>query len=281
MVRVLLWGGAIALALSAGSAFAAPQYRLVSSSVPAAGWIVIPGDASCRTEFELVGRSGAVTPVTMTSDGQVVSLKVVKEGLAERAFLPLRIDQKRYSSLMLRTADPTVGELVLSEETEAALRKGSTLAVAWLGEEPLSVSLAGSEQGLTDLKVCGAQMAGQARLNAATAAQNKAKAEAEAHAQAIAQAQLQTVRAQQAAAEAERQRVLDAAESQRRAELDAERQRRMDAESEARAYAQQQRQLDYDAEIARRRAYEEAQRRYYEPPPAPPAWAPAYGYRRY
>lgn len=281
MVRVLLSGGAIALALSAGSAFAAPQYRLVSSSAPAAGWIVVPGDASCRTEFELVGRSGAVTPVTMTSDGQVISLKVVKEGLSERAFLPLRIDQKRFSSLMLRTSDPTVGELVLSEETEAALRKGSTLAVAWLGDEPLSVSLAGSEQGLTDLKVCGAQMAAQARLTAVTAAQNKAKAEAEAHAQAIANAQLQTARAQQAAAEAERQRIEDAAERQRRAELDEERQRRMEAEAESRAYAQQQRQLEYDADMARRRAYEESQRRYYEPPPGPPAYAPAYGYRRY
>jgi hypothetical protein len=280
VVRVLLWGGAIALALSAGSAFAAPQYRLVSSAVPAAGWIVIPAEASCRTEFELVGRSGAVTPVTMTSDGHVISLKVVKEGLAERAFLPLRIDQKRFSSLMLRTADPTVGELVLSEETEAALRKGSTLAVAWLGEEPLSVSLVGSEQGLTDLKVCGAQMAEQARVNAASAAQAKARAAAEAHAQALANAQLQTARAQQAAAEAERQRVEDAAERQRRAELDAERQRRMEAEAESRAYAQQQRQYQYDAEAARQRAYEEAQRRYYEPAP-PPAWAPAWGYRRY
>lgn len=281
MVRVLLSGGAIALALSAGSAFAAPQYRLVSSAVPAAGWIVTPGESSCRTDFELVGRSGAVTPVSMTSDGQVISLKVVKEGLAERAFLPLRIDQKRFSSLMLRTADPTVGELVLSEETEAALRKGSTLAIAWLGDEPLSVSLAGSEQGLNDLKVCGAQMASQARLNAATAAQNRAKAEAEAHAQAIANAQLQTARAQQAAAEAERQRIEDSAERQRRAELDAERQRRMEAEAEARAYAQQQRQLEYDADLARRRAYEEAQRRYYEPAPGPPPYAPAYGYRRY
>lgn len=280
MVRNLLSGGAIALALAAGPAFAAPA-PFAKSPPPAAAWVIIPAQASCSTEFELVGRSGAVTPVTMSSDGQVISLKVVKEGLAERAFLPLRVDQRRYSSLMMRTADPTVGELVLSEETEAALRKGSTLAVAWLGEEPLSVSLAGSEQGLTDLKVCGAQMASQARTNAAAAAQAKANAAAEAHAKAIAQAQLETARAQQAAAEAERQRVEEAADRDRRAELDAERQRRADAEAEARAYAQQQRQMDYDAELARRRAYEEAQRRYYEPAPGPPVYAPAWGYRRY
>lgn len=272
MIRGLLSGGAVALALASGSASAAPP--------PAASWVIMPGEASCHTQFELVGRSGAVTPVTMISDGHIITLKVVKEGLAERAFLPLRVDQKRYSSLMIRTADPVVGELVLSEETEAAIRKGSVLAVAWLGEEPLSVSLAGSEQGLNDLKVCGAQMAGQARARAVAAAQEKAKAEAEAHAQAIATAQLQTARAQQAAAEAERARVEEATERARRAELEAERQRRMEAEAEARAYAQQQRQLDYDAEIARRRAYEEAQRRYYEPPP-PPAYAPAWGYRRY
>lgn len=263
------------LALASGSASAAP------TPPPAAGWVIIPAEASCHTQFELVGRSGAVTPVTMTSDGEIISLKVVKEGLAERAFLPLRVDQKRYSSLMIRTADPVVGELVLSQETEAAIRKGSVLAVAWLGEEPLSVSLSGSEQGLNDLKVCGAQMASQARTRAVTAAQQKAKAEADAHAQAIATAQLQTARAQQAAAEAERHRVEEATERERRAELEAERQRRMEAEAEARAYAQQQRQAEYDAEVARRRAYEEAQRRYYEPAPAPPAWAPAYGYRRY
>jgi hypothetical protein len=48
--------------------------------------VYLPEEGVYRPIRELVGRSGAVTPVTMTSDGHVISLKVVKEGLAERAF---------------------------------------------------------------------------------------------------------------------------------------------------------------------------------------------------
>lgn len=247
------------LAASAALAGAATTAQAAPARGPAPPWIVSPAEAACTAQLELTARSGAVTPVTLASDGQIVSLTFAKADLPERAFLPIRIDRNRYSNLMLRKADGVTGELVLSEETEAAMRKGQTLDVAWLGEEPLSVSLAGSEQGLSDLRVCGAQIATQARARAQAEAEAKAKAEQEAREQAVAQAQLEAARAQTAAADAQRQRLAE----------EADRQRRLEAQER-----QEERQRQY-AEAERRRAYEEAERRRaWEDEEAGPRWAP-------
>ena len=53
--------------------------------------------------------------------------------------------------------------MVLSDEAQAAMRRGSTLQIAWLADEPMAASLAGSEQGIVDLKTCGAQVSAQYR----------------------------------------------------------------------------------------------------------------------
>lgn len=233
MIRLIV-GGAVAAALLSAPARAA--------DVAALAWLVSPTETGCRTDLELVGRSGVVTPVSLFSDGELLSLKFAKEGLPARAFLPIRVDRERFSNLMLRAEDGS-GELVLSEETEAALRRGRSLDIAWLADEPLSASLEGSGQGLEDLRLCGAQAA--ARHHERTAAQQAARerAEAEARAKALNDAQLAAVQAQAAAAEAQRRQVEEAAERQRRVEA---------AEAE-RAYAE-----------ARQRAYEEERRRAYE-----------------
>ena len=260
MIRVVI-GGALALALLSGSASAAAR-----SSAP--GWVVTPTETGCQVELELAARSGAVTPVSLISDGQLVSLRFFKDDLPARAFLPIRIDRVRFSNLMLRGEDGS-GELVLSEESEAALRHGATLDIAWLSEEPLSLSLAGSEQGLADLRVCGAQTASRHRERTAAELAAKDRAEAEARAKALNDAQLAAVQAQTAAAEAQRRQVEAAAERQRRAE----------AAAQERAYQE-----------ARQRAYEDTQRRGYyypqqddqddrwAPPPSQP-WPPYF--RRY
>jgi hypothetical protein len=264
--------GAAFAALTASGAQAAP-----STPAPAMAWVIQPADAACRTELELTGKSGAILPVTLLSDGERTVLRFPKADLPERAFLPIRVDQKPYSNLMLRAEDPSVGELVLSSETLAALRKGATLQVAWLSDEPVGASLAGSDQAIPDLVTCGAQAAALERTR--RAAESEARAAAEAREQALANAQLEAVRAQQAAAEAERQRVLEAAERER-AEQDAERQRV--------AYEDARRQRA-EAEAERQRAYEDALRRYgYDDPravaPAPQPWPPEPRYpypRRY
>lgn len=244
---------------------AAPTEASAQPAVPAAGppWIVTPAEASCRVQLDLVGRSGAVTPVTLASDGEILSLRFSKPGLPERAFLPVRVDGARYSNLMLRGPDGDAGELILSEETEAALRRGSSLDVAWLADEPLGVSLAGSGQGLTDLRICGAQIAAQARASAQAQTEAKMRAEQEAREQAVAQAQLEAARAQAAAADAQRQRIAE----------EAERQRRLEADERQRQYAEAQRRR-YEED--RRRAWEEEQDAYYRPAPAYP---PPYRYR--
>lgn len=260
------------VALVAGSAQAAPRSL-------AAPWVITPADSVCRTELELTGRAGATAPVTLASDGERIVLRFAKEELPERAFLPIRIDQKPYSNIMRRGPDGA-GEITLSETTEAALRKGATLSIAWLMDEPVSAALAGSEQGVPDLKTCGAQVAGEARARWAAEADAKARAETDARAQAIADAQLQAAQAQTAAADAERQRQ----------EADAQRLR---AQADA-ADAQADRDRQAAAYAAGQRAYQEAQRyqegpRYEEEPqpalppqpipyrPGPPPWA----YRRY
>ncbi|WP_293382711.1 hypothetical protein [Phenylobacterium sp. SCN 70-31] len=270
MIRSII-GGAMAVALVSGPAVAAP-----SPPRPAPlAWIVTPGEAGCQVEFELSGRSGGVTPVRLSSDGQFISLRFAKADLPSRAFLPIRIDNARFSNLMLRDADGS-GELVLSEETEAALRRGSTLGVAWLGEEPLTGSLAGSDRGLVDLRVCGAQAASRHRERMTVEAVERERAQAEARSRALSEAQLAAIQAQTAAAEAQRRQAEEAAERQRRAEAAATERAHMEA-----------RQRAYEDE--RRRAYEDERRRAYareleeDGRWAPPSgWTrPRYPYDRY
>ncbi len=240
MIRTIV-GGATAVAFLLG-----PSAALARAPAPA--WIVTPSDDGCRAELELVGRSGGSTPVTVVSDGDIVSLKFAKDHLPARAFLPIRIDGARFSNLMLREGEGA-GELVLSEETVAALRKGGSLDIAWLADEPRSTSLDGSDRGLADLKVCGAQAASRHREALAEEQARREREEAEARAKALNEAQLAAVQAQAAAAEAQRQR----AEAERRqAEAAAERDRRAAAEAQARA-----------EEEARRQAYEDDRRRAY------------------
>jgi len=235
VIRAIVGGAAAAVLLSG------PAQAAARNSSPALAWVVSPTDAGCRVELELVGRSGSITPISLISDGQLISLRFFKDDLPTRAFLPIRIDKARFSNLMLR-GDGAAGELVLSEETLAAMRKGGTLGVAWLSEEPLTTSLAGSEQGLSDLRVCGAQTTARQRERAAAERAAKDRADAEARAKALNDAQLAAVQAQTAAAEAQRRQVEEAAARQRRAEA---------AQTE-RAYAE-----------ARQRAYEEERRRGY------------------
>lgn len=275
MIRSII-GGAAAAALLSNSALSAPPRNAAASHSPAPAWLVTPTETGCRVDLELVARSGAVTPVTLNSDGQVSSLKFFKQDLPARAFLPIRIDARRFSNLMLR-GDGGAGELILSEETEAAVRRGGTLGIAWLADEPLTASLSGSEQGLSDLKVCGAQIAVRHRDRMAAETAARERADADARARALNDAQLAAVRAQTAAAEAQRRQV----------EESAERQRRLEAQAQERAYAEA-RQRAYQDE--RRRAYEGAPREDDEdgwaPPPVytqprpyyPP---PRYGYDRY
>jgi hypothetical protein len=227
-------------------------------------WTIAPQDGGCRVELELAGRSGAIAPVTLSSDGSVLALRFAKPDLPSRAFLPIRVDRQRFSNLMLRTGDG-VGELVLSEETVAALRKGSTLDIAWLADEPVGAPLAGSEQALADLRTCGAQAAAQQRSRVAEAQASRERAEAQARAKAVTDAQLAAARAQAAAAEAQRRRVEAEADRLRQAEA-VERQRAAYAESERRrAYEESPRGLTYEDE-------EEDER--WLPPPPRPLWPP-------
>jgi hypothetical protein len=265
VIRMIV-GGAVIAALLSGPAQAA------AATATALAWLVNPTDTGCRVDLELTGSSGGVTPVSLISDGQLVSLKFFKEDLPARAFLPIRVDKQRFSNLMLRGPDGS-GELVLSEDTEAAMKRGGTLGVAWLSEEPLTGSLAGSERGLRDLRVCGAQAASRHRERAATELAARERADAEARARTLSDAQLAAIQAQRAAADAQRRQVEETAERQRRAEAAA--QERAYAEARERAY-----------EDDRRRAYEQAQRRGaydYEDeevyPPARPQWPrPRYPY---
>jgi hypothetical protein len=259
-------GGVAAAALLSGPAGAA-----IAARAPSLTWVVSPSDNGCQVDLELVGRSGGITPVSLSSDGQLISLRFFKDDLPARAFLPIRIDKARFSNLMLR-GDGAAGELVLSEETLAAMRKGGTLGVAWLSEEPLTASLSGSEQGLSDLRVCGAQTASRHRDRAAAEQAARDRAEAEGRARALSQAQLAAVQAQAAAADAQRRQV----------EETAERQRRLEAAQAERTYAE-----------ARQRAYDEQRRRSYqaqyddeedEPrwaPPPRPVWPPRPYYSPY
>jgi len=208
-------------------------------------WIVVPGDASCRTELELTSRSGAVSPVAMISDGGQVSLRFAMEEVAERAFLPIRIDQKAYANLVQRGDVEKVAVMTLSDETLGAMRKGGTLQIAWLSEEAVRASLAGAAQGITDLRTCGAQVSSEHRARRAAQDEARARAAQEASAKALADEQLATARAKTAAAEAERQRLRAQADQ---AQAEADRQRAL-------IYADQQRSAELQrAELQRRRA---------------------------
>jgi hypothetical protein len=256
-------GGAAVAALLVGPALSAPTPKHIAIPPPKAAalsWVVTPTETGCRADLELVARSGAVTPVSLISDGQLVSLRFFKPDLPARAFLPIRVDRQRYSNLMLRGTDGA-GELVLSQETEAAMRKGGTLGIAWLTEEPLQAPLAGSEQGLVDLRVCGAQTASRHRERAAADQSARDRAQADARAKAVTDAQLAAIQAQTAAADAQR----------RTAEETAERQRRADAEVA-------ERQAALDDQAVQNRAYQEARRRAYEPQPYAAQPYPAQSY---
>lgn len=261
---------AAAAALLASPALTAPA----PAALPASAWVISPGDDGCRTDFELTGRSGASVPVQLVSDGALVGLRFAKSDLPERAFLALRIDQKRFSNLMLRTGEAGVGEIVISPETEAAMRKGKVLDIAWLADEPVGASLSGSEQGFADLRTCGLQASSQHRAQLAAKDEADARAKAERHAQALQQAQLEAAQAEAAAAEARRQAAAEEVEARRQAELE---QRQLAAE-------EAQRQSAYEA-AQRRRAWEDQQDAYAPPPQYPPpqaAWPqPAYPIRRW
>ena len=226
--------GAAAAALFAGCAAAAPaqpQSQL---------WVITPSEDSCRTDIDLVGRSGQAAQVTLVSDGQGVELRFSKDDMPQRAFLPLRIDQKPFSNLMQRIDKPRQGAMVLSEETLAALRKGKTLQIAWLAEEPVSAKLGGSEQGLADLKTCGAQVAEQWKAQLTARDTAKARRDADARAKAVADEQIAAAKAAREASEATKKR--ETAEAarirQQQAQEDADRQR-------AAAEAQRAREDDY------------------------------------
>jgi len=264
-MKSLVCGAALGAAVCGwaglGSAATPPQPRL-----EAPGWVIVPGEAVCRTELELTGRSGAVSPVALVSDGKQVSLRFAMEEAPERAFLPIRVDQKAYANLVLRGDVPKVSVMGLSDETLAAMRKGGTLQIAWLSEEAVRASLAGAAQGISDLRTCGAQVSAQHRARLAAQDEVRARAAQEARAKAVADEQLAAARAQTAAAEAQRQRL----------RADADRATAEAQQAQARVQADQQR-----AEAQRRRAYVG----YYDDDDAPRAqWIPprpAYTYRPY
>lgn len=232
----------------------------VSPAPPA--WVVQPGAENCRTEIDLTGASGATISATLLSDGDRVELAFPRADAPERAFLPIRIDQKPFANLVLRQDDGETAKMQLSAESLAALRKGAVLQIGWLGDEPVQVGLRGSDQGLADLRTCGAQVAQRARALAAEEDASRARKEADERAQALADEQLAAAKAQKAAAEAAAQR--DAAEADRlRAVADGERQR---AQAEAARAREQAEAEDYP--YARVRNYPEDPR-YSDYPPAP------------
>lgn len=233
MIRTLLSGAAAALLATSAAAAPAPPV-----------WVVNPGADDCHIELELVGASGATVSATLASDGERVDLTFARADAPERAFLPIRVDQKPFANLVLRQADGATATMQLSAESLAALGKGATLQIGWLADEPVVMGLKGSEQGLADLRTCGAQVAQRFRAQEAAQEQARARAAADARAQALADEQLAAVQAQKAAAEAAADR--DAAEAERlRAAADAERQRaqaeveraRQQAEAESYPYA--------------------------------------------
>jgi len=83
-------------------------------------------------DLELTGRSGAVAPVALISDGEHIVLRFAKEGAPAEAFLPIRIDQKPYANLVQRIGEEGLAVMGLSDQTLGALKHGKTLQIAWL-----------------------------------------------------------------------------------------------------------------------------------------------------
>jgi hypothetical protein len=252
--------GAFGAAMLAGTAAAAP------APSPVYTWIVTPDEDSCHTDIELIGKSGGEPAiVALASDGEHVVLRFSKEDMPKRAFLAIDVDKKAYSNLLTRMENPKVATMTLSDETLAALRKGGTLLIAWLDDQPMSASLAGSEQGLADLKVCGAQVAGQYRANVTARQEAQARADADARAKALADEQIAAVRAQKEAAQAE---AAKAEEETRRQQAQDDLARQQQAEADRQRQAEEQRQ--------------EYLRRYYPPQPTyQPSYQPGYYNRPY
>ena len=230
MFKALLCGAVVAAC--AVPALAAP------AAAPVFSWIITPDEDACHTDIELMGKSNTPILISLVSDGQRVVLRFTKDEMPNRAFLPIDIDRKPYSNLLTRLEDPKVATMTLSDDTLAALRKGGTLLIAWLQDEPVTASLAGSEQGLADLKTCGAQVSAQYKAQLAAKEEARQRTEADARAKQLADAQLAVVRAQKAAADAEAEKAAQEARRQQ-AEADALRQQQASADAERQRQAEQ------------------------------------------
>jgi hypothetical protein len=243
-----LGAGGILLTLAA-AAVAGPAG---AASLEASAWAVTPEEAACHADLELVARSGAVAPVSLISDGEHVFLRFTKEGVPSQAFLPIRVDQKPYANLVQRTGEEGLALMRLSDETLTALRHGKALQIAWLGDEAMSGSLAGAAQGIADLRICGAQVAGEHKLREAELETQRQRTQEEARAKALADEQLATARAQTEAAQAVKQRAAAEAEQlaaqaeQQRAAAEADRERVLADQDRARAVAARQQYYYYD-----------------------------------
>jgi hypothetical protein len=255
---------------SLASGAMAAEGPAIAATLEAPAWAITPEDGACRTDLELVSRSGAVEPVALVSDGEHVILRYAKEGAPAEAFLPIRIDQRPYSNLVRRSGDEGVQLMSLSDESLGALKRGKMLSIAWLGEEAVSGSLAGAAQGIADLKTCGAQVGAQRRAREQELDLQRAHAAAETRAKALADEQLAAARAQTAAAEAQRARL--AAETRK---TNAEAAALSAQADQAKAYAEAQRDSRDDGE-RERAAYA---RDYYYRDRAPPP-DPSWGYYR-
>jgi hypothetical protein len=241
----------------------------VAAALEAPSWAITPEEGLCRTDLELVSRSGAVAPVALISDGERVILRFAKEAAPPEAFLPIRIDQRPYSNLVQRTGEEGVQLMALSDETLAAMKRGKTLQIAWLSDEAVGGSLAGAALGIADLKTCGAQVNARKRAHDAELEVQRARVAADARAKAVSDQQLATAKAQTAAAEAERQRVAALA---RRANAEADalsaqaEQARADAYNDTRARQEAERER---AQYARDYYYRDYRDR---GPPPDPSW---------
>jgi hypothetical protein len=222
-------------------------------------WVVTPAAEACHAELELTGASGAITSVTLVSDGDAVQLVFPRSDAPERAFLPIRIDHKPFPNLVLRQSDGKSAAMQLSPETLAALGKGRALQIGWLTDEPVQAPLTGSEQALADLRTCGAQVAHRFRDQQAAERDAQTRADAEARAQALASEQLAAVRAQKKAAEAEARR--NAADAER-LQAEAARQR---AEAEAAREENDQQEQAGPYPYAQARGYAPDPRAAYDP----------------
>jgi hypothetical protein len=176
--------------------------------------------------------------------------------MPKRAFLAIDIDKKPYSNLLTRLENPKVGVMVLSDETVAALKKGGTLLIAWLADEPVSAKLTGSEQGINDVKVCGGQVSAQHRANVAARQEADARAAAAAQAKQLADEQVALVRAQKEAAEAQAAKLAEETrEAQAQAQVQADAQRQQALEAQRRQQAEQQRQQYLQQYYGQRSSY--------------------------